>query len=306
MTTVADARALGKAQRNELGTFLKSRRARIAPEDVGLPPGPRRRTPGLRREEVAQLSGVGVTWYTWLEQGREINVSVQVLDAVARTLGLDAAERSHVYRLAGVPTVPSPHTETGLPEELQVILDHLHPLPAVLLSARYDLLAYNDSYESLCPIRAVGDVMADVNIAKRVFLTPKCCNAYHHSWDDLRRMVAYLRGAYAKNLADPSWQEFISELCTKSTDFAKLWARNDVAVPISRVKSVRNLAVGDLDMFVTSMSLPSVPGAWVQIYTPVDEDAWTKLRTLLAMSEQDRGEPWLDHRRTYHPELLAG
>ncbi|MGW0249231.1 helix-turn-helix transcriptional regulator [Nocardia goodfellowii] len=306
MTTVGDARALGKAQRKELGAFLKSRRARIAPEDVGLPVGPRRRTPGLRREEVAQLSAVGVTWYTWLEQGRSINVSVQVLDAVARTLGLDAAERSHVYRLAGVPTVPSPHTETGLPEELQVILNHLEPLPAVLLSARYDLLAYNDSYESLCPIHAVGDVMADVNIAKRVFLTPQCCNAYHHSWDDLRRMVAYLRGAYAKNLADPSWQEFISELCTASPDFAKLWARNDVAVPISRVKSVRNLAVGDLDMFVTSMSLPAVPGAWVQIYTPTDEDAWTKLRTLLAMSEQERAEPWLDHRRTYHPELLAG
>ncbi|WP_194818628.1 helix-turn-helix transcriptional regulator [Nocardia sp. XZ_19_385] len=306
MTTVTDARALGKAQRNELGAFLKSRRARITPEDVGLPPGPRRRTPGLRREEVAQLSGVGVTWYTWLEQGREINVSVQVLDAVSRTLGLDAAERSHVYRLAGVPTVPSPHTGTGLPEELQVILDHLAPLPAVLLSARYDILAHNDSYESLCPVRALGDQVLDVNIARRVFLTPQCCNAYHHSWDDLRRMVAYLRGAYAKNLDDPTWQSFIDELCTESEHFATLWARNDVAVPISRVKTVRNLAVGDLDMFVTSMSLPAVPGSWVQIYTPTDESAWTKLRTLLAMAEEDRREPWLEHRRVNHPDLLAG
>ncbi|MFC9894835.1 helix-turn-helix transcriptional regulator [Nocardia sp. NPDC127579] len=306
MTTVVDARALGKAQRKELGAFLKSRRARITPEEVGLPPGPRRRTPGLRREEVAQLSAVGVTWYTWLEQGREINVSVQVLEAVARTLGLDAAERSHVYRLAGVPTVPNPHPETGLPEELQVILDHLAPLPAVLVSARYDVLTHNDPYEWLCPIRAIGEVAKEVNLARRVFLTPKCCNAYHHSWDDLRRMVAYLRGAYAKNLDDPVWQEFIDDLRTNSEDFETLWALNDVAVPIGRVKTIRNLAVGDIDTYVTSMSLPAVPGSWVQIYTPTDESAWAKLHALLAMPEEERGEPWREHRRRNHPELLAG
>lgn len=86
------------------------------PEDVGLPSGPRRRTPGLRREEVAQLAGVGVTWYTWLEQGRDINVSVQVLDAIARTLALDAVERAHFYRLADVPTVPGWHVEEGPPK----------------------------------------------------------------------------------------------------------------------------------------------------------------------------------------------
>src|SRR3954469_10060604 len=89
--------------RAELAAFLRSRRARITPADVGLPPGFRRRTPGLRREELAQLAGVGVTWYTWLEQGRAINASVQVLDAIARTLRLDEAEREHLYRLADVP-----------------------------------------------------------------------------------------------------------------------------------------------------------------------------------------------------------
>ncbi|WP_433761225.1 helix-turn-helix domain-containing protein [Nocardia sp. CA-135398] len=102
-----------------MGAFLKSRRARITPEDVGLPPGPRRRTPGLRREEVAQLAGIGITWYTWLEQGRNINVSVQVLNSVARTLSMDAAEKAHLYRLADVPTVPTAHARTALPEELQ-------------------------------------------------------------------------------------------------------------------------------------------------------------------------------------------
>src|SRR5215470_9973668 len=103
-----DSRTEAASRRAELSAFLRSRRARIRPQDVGLPPGARRRTPGLRREELAQLAGVGVTWYTWLEQGRPINVSVQVLDAVARTLRLDSVERAHLFRLAEVPGVTSP------------------------------------------------------------------------------------------------------------------------------------------------------------------------------------------------------
>ncbi len=95
--------ALAAGRRQELAGFLRSRRERIAPEQVGLPPAPRRRTPGLRREEVATLAGVGVTWYTWLEQGRDINASPQVLDAVARTLLLDPHERDHLFRLADAP-----------------------------------------------------------------------------------------------------------------------------------------------------------------------------------------------------------
>ncbi|MFI9408696.1 helix-turn-helix transcriptional regulator [Nocardia gamkensis] len=296
MTDVVDVQAVRKARRAELGAFLKSRRARISPQDVGLPPGPRRRTPGLRREEVAQLAGIGITWYTWLEQGRSINVSVQVLNAVARTLSLDAAEKAHLYRLADVPTVPSVSSGSALPEELQVILDHLEPLPGVVLSARYDVLAHNSSYEALCP----GFLAGERNVARRVFLTPECCNAYRHNWDDLRRMVGYLRGAYAKNLGDPQWEDFIAELCVESESFASLWALNDVAVPVSRTKQVRNLAVGELEMFLTSMSLPSVPNAWMQVYTPTDEVAWGKLRELLAMTPEQRRRPWAEHREQYH------
>src|SRR5215831_10548683 len=88
-------------RRHELGTFLRSRRERVSPEQVGLPPSRRRRTPGLRREEVAQLAGIGITWYTWLEQGRDINASPQVLDAIARTLLFDGHERAHLFTLAG-------------------------------------------------------------------------------------------------------------------------------------------------------------------------------------------------------------
>src|SRR4029453_8689409 len=99
---------VGQARRTELAAFLRSRRERLTPDDVGLAPGLRRRTPGRGREEVAQLAGVGVTWYTWLEQGRRINASIQVLDAVARTLRLDPAERGHLYRLPCGPMCDGP------------------------------------------------------------------------------------------------------------------------------------------------------------------------------------------------------
>ncbi|MFD4458992.1 helix-turn-helix domain-containing protein [Nocardia sp. NPDC058480] len=136
MSEVVDMRSVRTERRAQLGAFLKSRRAKITPGDVGLPPGSRRRTPGLRREEVAQLSGIGVTWYTWLEQGRPINASVQVLDAVARTLELDHAEKVHLYRLADVPSVPAAPEPSMMPPGLPMILDQLSPLPAVLLDSK--------------------------------------------------------------------------------------------------------------------------------------------------------------------------
>ena len=122
MKTVTSAN--GQQRRAELAAFLRSRRERISPEQAGLVPGTRRRTPGLRREEVAQLAGVGVTWYTWLEQGRPIRASLQVLEAVARTLQLDVTERQHLFRLAEVPDTTHPD-DSGpqLRPQVQVILD---------------------------------------------------------------------------------------------------------------------------------------------------------------------------------------
>ena len=139
-------------RRHELAAFLRSRRERVTPEDVGLPGGSRRRTAGLRREEVAQLAGVGVTWYTWLEQGRPIRASVQVLEAVARTLRLDTTERQHLFRLAEVPDTAHPD-ESGpvLRPEIQVVLDGLSPIPASVVTERFDILAWNAAYEVLLP-----------------------------------------------------------------------------------------------------------------------------------------------------------
>src|SRR6266508_4646290 len=117
-------------RRRELAAFLRSRRERISPEQVGLPAGGRRRTPGLRREEVAQLAGVGVTWYTWLEQGRDINASEQVLDAIAATLHLDPIERSHLYTLAGAGQPIMEKQCSAISEPLRLTLRQLEPFPA--------------------------------------------------------------------------------------------------------------------------------------------------------------------------------
>src|ERR1700678_3089268 len=136
-------------RRAELGEFLKARRAGLRPADFDMPAGSRRRTPGLRREEVALLAGVGVTWYTWLEQGREINASTQVLDAVARTLQLDQAERWHLYRLAEATPLKSPGASSEIPQSIREIVTSLEPLPASVINSRYDVLFSNGASGSL-------------------------------------------------------------------------------------------------------------------------------------------------------------
>src|SRR3954453_17313190 len=138
------------SRRTELADFLRSRRERVMPEGVGLPAGGRRRTPGLRREEVALLAGVGVTWYTWLEQGRRINASEQVIESIARSLKLNVAERDHLFRLAEITPAGKPSSRC-LPSEVQDILDALDPLPANATNSRFDLLAWNVAYAALFP-----------------------------------------------------------------------------------------------------------------------------------------------------------
>src|SRR5213592_606582 len=132
------------ARRSELADFLRDRRARVSPESVGLLDNGRRRTPGLRREEVAQLAGVGLSWYTWLEQGRDIKPSAQVLDALARVLRLDTAERAHLFHLARVELpLPAGDYPRYAPPDLAHFVERVTPYPAYLLGPRTDVLAWN-------------------------------------------------------------------------------------------------------------------------------------------------------------------
>jgi transcriptional regulator with XRE-family HTH domain len=268
---VADGRLVAGSRRTELAQFLRSRRARITPADVGLPPGLRRRTPGLRREEVAQLAGVGVTWYTWLEQGRPINASVQILDAISRTLRLDQAEREHLYRLADVPSVPDGPPGGCLSPEVQTVLDGLVPLPAAVYNGRYDLLACNRSYHALFP----GLVEAPVperNALWQLFMVPECCCTVANRDVELPQMVATFRAAFARHLGEPAWPAFVRRLSAASPEFAQMWATHDVAGPSTRLKLFQFVLGGVLKTVSTSFAISATPEARMIVYTPVDDD----------------------------------
>ncbi|MDX3077427.1 helix-turn-helix transcriptional regulator [Streptomyces sp. MI02-7b] len=283
--------AVSAPRRIELAAFLRSRRARITPQDVGMPPGLRRRTPGLRREEVAQLAGVGVTWYTWLEQGRPINASVQVLDAVARTLRLDVTERQHLYRLAGVPFVREQAAEAeAVGQEVQDIIDALDPLAAVVYNARYDVLACNAAYRYTFPSVRL-DSPADRNVLRRLFTGPACCSAFIDRSEELPRMVAQLRGAYGRHVGEPVWESFIEQMVRWSAEFARMWASGDVAPPGQRIKTIQHASVGIVRLASTSLAVDAAPEHRIVVYTPVDEESRVRMARLRELPDPLVGCP---------------
>ncbi|MEU9865811.1 helix-turn-helix transcriptional regulator [Streptomyces sp. NPDC047971] len=281
MTTLAAPAQ--RRRRPELAAFLRSRRARVTPEDVGMAPGLRRRTPGLRREEVAQLSGVGVTWYTWLEQGRPINASAQVLDAVARTLRLDRPEREHLYHLAEVPFAPDRGAEAveTVGPELQGILDALVPRPAVVYNSRYDVLATNSMYRKLFSDPR-HTPFGFRNVLWTLFTMDDDRCPLVDKKRELPLMVAQMRGAYGRHVGEPVWESFVRRLSAVSPDFARLWRSGDVVPPGSHVKTFRHDAVGELRMTSLSFSINGMPECRIVAYTPKDEASSRAIEALRA------------------------
>ncbi|MYS81008.1 helix-turn-helix transcriptional regulator [Embleya scabrispora] len=269
------------SRRTELGAFLRSRRERRTPEDVGLPPGLRRRTPGLRREEVAMLAGVGVTWYTWLEQGRPINASVQVLDAVARTLGLDPAERTHLYRLAQVSWEIEAQAATTLPVEIQEILDGLVPNPTAVYNARYDVLAWNTAYHKVFP-GLVEQPLNERNVIWATFMSPDECNPFLDREFEEPRMVAELQASFARHVGEPEWESFVQRLASCSPRFARLWARREVGSGNRHIKRIVHNQLGRMDFAGTRLGL-SVPETRMVVYTPADDETRERMAELMAM-----------------------
>lgn len=307
MSTVASAN--GHHRRAELAAFLRSRRERVSPEQAGLAPGLRRRTPGLRREEVAQLAGVGVTWYTWLEQGRPINASTQVLGAVARTLLLDQAEREHLFRLADVPDAATvaadgQHACEQVPAEVQGIIDALLPLPASVLNERFDLLAWNAAYAALWPTVVTAEP-GERNVLWLTFLHAECCHPYINRDEQLPRLVAQLRGAYGRHVGEPGWTSFVRRLQARSPHFARLWAEHDVASQATYLKIFRHPAYERLAMTTTSLAVLTVPGTRVVVYTPADEVTREAIAALLRGEGTGARFPcWPAHQRK-RAELAA-
>ena len=272
----SDAGRADRSRRAELGGFIKARRARLRPEDAGLAPGPRRRTPGLRREEVALLAGVGVSWYTWLEQGRPINASWQVLDAVARALRLDGAERWHLYRLAEAMPVRSLGAAAAVPDAVRDVLRSLDPLPAVLINARFDIVATNDAHEEMFwDWHSLPCVHK--NLLWCAVTEPRARELFVNYDQEIPHLVARLRAAYAQHLGDPEWEEDIRRLAGLSAEFAELWARHEVAGPALRTLRFRHPGAGAMTFTRTELDVAAAPDLRIAVYSPLDEATRARL-----------------------------
>lgn len=265
-----------RRRRVELAEFLKARRARLAPRDVGLPPGSRRRTAGLRREEVALLAGVGITWYTWLEQGRPINVSVQVLDAVARTLQLDRTEREHLYQLAEATPTRWSVTPSDVPDSMLHVVQSLEPLPAVLMNTRFDVIASNEAYQGL--FRHWHSMPCVHHNQLWCCLTEPSARKQLLNYDEeVPHLVARLRTEYGRHIGEPEWEEDITRLASLSPEFEALWSRHEVAQPEVRTRRFVHPDAGVLAFVANELVVSATPDTRMQVYTPADEETWERL-----------------------------
>ncbi|TVT27976.1 helix-turn-helix domain-containing protein [Amycolatopsis rhizosphaerae] len=277
LTTAAPERP-DVIRRRELAAFLRSRRERITPEQVGLPSFGRRRTPGLRREEVAQLAGVGVTWYTWLEQGRDINASEQVLEAIATTLRLDPYERSHLFTLAGLGEPVVAKECKAVSPGIRAMLDKLDPFPAAAYNGRTDILAYNRAHNWLFEVD-------ELPFEERNSLLQLCTNPKWHArlpgWEDgVARSVAQFRAVMAEHVGEPSFKKLVKRLREESPLFARAWEQHDVQPMRNLSKHFLHPEAGLLSFDYTHLWFGRRSEIRLTTYTPADAETEAKLRCL--------------------------
>jgi transcriptional regulator with XRE-family HTH domain len=272
----------GERRRAELADFLRNRRTRLQPEQVGLPSGGRRRTPGLRREEVAHLAGVGTTWYTWLEQGRDVRASLEVLEALSGALRLTPAERTHLVLLGRGETPPPCKDDERVSPTVRRLIENLGPNPAYVLGRRWDYLAWN---------RAASAVFGDFGLVPRAsrnhvwmyFMNPARRELFPDWERGSRLMVAKFRADNARHIGDPEFEQLINTLRKSSPEFCKAWKRHEVARSGEGRKLVNHPTVGRL-LFEHAVFNPGeAPEQRMILYTPLpDEDTPAKLERLLA------------------------
>jgi transcriptional regulator with XRE-family HTH domain len=280
-----------RLRRAELAEFLRSRRERLSPEQVGVIYLGRRRTPGLRREEVAQLAGMSTTWYTWLEQGRDINVSDQVLDSLSRTLLLDHDERSHLFTLAGTRDPATTAECDAVTPQMRDVLAKLDPYPACVQGGKYDLLAYNTALRLL--FRDLDAIPTDQRNCVWLTFTDPAFRRGNVDWEaTAARMVANLRVAMAEHVADPLWRNLVSRLQAASPEFAELWGRHAVAqVEDSKTRTFRNATVGVLHFQVSNTWLAPRSGIRLQVFVPSDAETERRLVKLVSRTPQLQSTP---------------
>jgi len=259
----------GALRRAELADFLRRRRAALQPDDVGLPGGGRRRTPGLRREEVALLAGVGTTWYTWLEQGREVRASLDVLEALAGALRLTPAERTHLILLgrgeAAPPLAPPP--EKASPA-MRRLVESLDPTPAYLLGRRWDYLAWNRAATAL--FGDFGEIPRGArNHLWQMFMDPHRRTLLPDWPAHSRLVVAKFRADSARQLGDPAFDELIAALTQASPEFARAWKRHEVAQSVQGRKELRHPDAGPLQFEHAGFHPSEAPDQRLILYSPV-------------------------------------
>jgi transcriptional regulator with XRE-family HTH domain len=234
--------------RQELARFLRGRRERVRPADVGLPAGSRRRTPGLRREEVAALASMSAEYYARLEQARGPRPSPRILDSIAGALRLEAAERSHLYRLADVPQAAPPGPPRTVRPHVARLLERMHTA-AIVTAATYDVIAWNPLAGALL---GLDDAL---NLARRRFLDPGQARTAERA-DFGEIAVARLRAAAARYPRDPGLASLLAELRSGSEEFTAIWDTNPVRVPGHRMKTMVHPEIGPVRVNCDVLTVP--------------------------------------------------
>src|SRR6202167_2083522 len=262
-----------------LGTYLKDRRAKLDPAAFGFAPK-RRRTPGLRREEVAQRANISPTWYTWLEQGRGGAPSARVLNRISRALMLTEVEREHLFLLGlGRPPEARYRKNDGATPRLQRVLDALDPSPALIRNARYDVLAWNRAatvmlvdYGSLPPEQR--------NILRFIFLDPRA-RAAQYDWESVARfVVGGFRVDAARAGAAAEVEPLVEELCRLSPEFRAMWRDNDVQSHGEGVKRIRHPLLGPIAFEYSAFAVDGRPDLTMVVYNPVTSADAEKIGSL--------------------------
>jgi transcriptional regulator with XRE-family HTH domain len=280
----------GELRRAELADFLRGRRANLKPADVGLPNGGRRRTPGLRREEVAQLAGMGATWYTWLEQGRDVRASLDVLESLARALRLNPAERTHLILLGrGEDPPPCKSPAERVSPTLRRLIENLGPNPAFILGRRWDYLAWNDAATAL-----LGDFAAipraSRNHAWLTFTDPARRQMFTDWERSSRVLVAKFRADSARHLGDPTFESLIAALQKSSPEFAKAWKRHEVSRSGEGRKDLRHPSAGMLSFSHAVFHPAEFSEQRLILYSPLAEnDTAVKLERLIDALHETSG-----------------
>jgi transcriptional regulator with XRE-family HTH domain len=273
------------SRREELKAFLRARRAAVTPDAVGLKVAMRRRTPGLRREEVAQLADVGVTWYTWLEQGRAIRVSRDALGRIAHALRLSTSDTSYLFTLAQVedsPTVAPPEPD----ERLRLAVSSIDRVPAFAVNPLFDVVAFNRIADRIYRFDEVTGVFAK-NHLWRVFADPKRMALYDDSWDRVATSgVGLLRANYAARAGDPAFEALLSALRV-FPEFVRRWDAQYTA-PTAQllIGHVYRADLGHVRFFSLRLLLPELPGFILFVLPPADEPA---VRILERLAQDGRG-----------------